>query len=169
MGRKLISMLFIFLAIAFLGGCADKKTESGKDKKMQVGEVSIQGEVFSVTSPFESMKEKLGEPENYQESKSCLYDGFDKTYQYSNLIITTYPSKGKEYISSITLLKNTKDLDYQSYVKLGESKKNLEKALQGKKYGTSPTCYQLEEEKVGFAFYLEGENVTKIEIYSITK
>ena len=61
MGRKLISMLFIFLAIAFLGGCADKKTESGKDKKMQVGEVSIQGEVFSVTSPFESMKEKLGE------------------------------------------------------------------------------------------------------------
>ncbi len=169
MKKKIISMLVIILAIVFMGGCGEKKTDSVKDQKMQIGEVKFQDLIFSVTSPFESVKEKLGEPLNYQESKSCLYDGFDKTYEYSNLIITTYPSKGKEYISSITLLNNTSELTYQSYVKLGASKNNLEEALHGKDFNTSPTCYQLEEEKIGFAFYLEGENVTKIEIYSITK
>lgn len=169
MRKKIISMLFVFLTVAVLGGCADKKNETDSDKNMKIGEVSVKGEVFSAGSSFEPIKEKLGEPENYEESKSCLYDGFDKTYQYSDLAITTYPSKGKEFISSITLLNDTKELTYRSYVKLGTSKKELEKALQGKKYGTSPTCYQLEEDKIGFAFYFEGENVSKIEIYSITK
>lgn len=166
---KVFLILFIFLSITFIGGCGEKKTESVKDQKMQIGEVSVQGVVFSVTSPFETIKEKLGEPVSYQESKSCLYAGLDKTYQYSNLIILTYPLKGKEYISSIALLKNAKEITYQSYVKLGDSMEELEEKLKGKNYDKSETCYQLEEGKLGFAFYLENETVIKIEIYSIAE
>ena len=65
MKKKIISMLVIILAIVFMGGCGEKKTDSVKDQKMQIGEVKFQDLIFSVTSPFESVKEKLGEPLNF--------------------------------------------------------------------------------------------------------
>jgi len=169
MRKKIIASLIFALAIALFSGCAEKKTTSTKDYKLQNGEVCINDIVFSIRTSFDKIKDDLGEPVKYQESKSCLYDGFDKIYQYSDLIISTYPLEKKEYISSIILLNENKTITYNCNVKIGDSMNDVKTKLKGKELITSSTCYQLEETDMGFAFYFEGETVSKIEIYSIAE
>lgn len=167
MRKKIIISLLLAMVITLFSGCAEKKTASSGEQNLKFGEIGINDVVFSVRTSFDKIKDALGEPVKYQESKSCLYDGFDKTYQYSDIIVSTYPLEGKEYISSITILNETKSISYNCNVKIGDSMDEAKAKLKGKELLTSSNCYQLEETDRGFAFYFEGESVSKIEIYSI--
>ena len=66
---------------------------------------------------FETVKSKLGEPSEYAENKSCLYDGYDKTYTYEDLLVITYPINGQEKIASITVLSEKPTVTYDYYQK----------------------------------------------------
>lgn len=169
MRKKIIVSLLFALVITLFSGCAEKKTASADERSLNFGEVCINDIVFSVRTSFDKVKNELGEPVKYQESKSCLYDGFDKTYQYSDITISTYPLEGKEYISSITILNETKAITYNCNVKIGDNMDEVNAKLKEKELITSSTCYQLEETDRGFAFYFEGDVVSKIEIYSIAE
>ncbi len=43
----------------------------------------------------------LGDPVNYAESESCLYQGLDKDYTYPGFKLRTYPEEGIDYVLNV--------------------------------------------------------------------
>lgn len=50
---------------------------------------------------------ELGEKYSYSEACSCLYNGNDKTFEYTGISIYTYPLDGKDLIDEIQLTDST--------------------------------------------------------------
>lgn len=81
-----------------------KKTEtvikegsfSKDDAVIQTGSVKIK-----VNDDFKNIKASLGEPEEEYSSPSCLYEGDDKTFIYSDMTIYTYPSGDKDKVLEV--------------------------------------------------------------------
>ena len=71
---------------------------------------------------------KAGEPEKKKVSKSCAYDGKDRTYQYKDFILYTYSKKddGSEYVNGITFLTN--QVVTKEGIRIGSSLEDVEKA-----------------------------------------
>lgn len=69
--------------------------------------------------------DKAGRPKAKSESKSCAYDGMDRTYTYKDFIVKTYSksAKGSEYINSIILL--TSNVSTKEGIKIGSSKNDV--------------------------------------------
>lgn len=69
--------------------------------------------------------QKAGRPKAKSESKSCAYDGMDRTYTYKDFIVKTYSnsSKGTEYINSIELL--TSKVSTKEGIQIGSSKNDV--------------------------------------------
>lgn len=69
--------------------------------------------------------DKAGRPKSKTESKSCAYDGMDRTYKYKDFIVKTYSKseKGSEYINSIVLL--TSKVSTKEGIKIGSSKNDV--------------------------------------------
>lgn len=69
--------------------------------------------------------EKAGRPKSKSESKSCAYDGMDRTYTYKDFVIKTYSKskKGKEYVNSIVL--KTSKVSTKEGIKIGSSKNDM--------------------------------------------
>jgi len=61
------------------------------------------GTVLSLNQNMAEVAKKLGEPTDYMESVSCMYDGMDKTWVYPSVIVKTYPKGEKDYIQSIEI------------------------------------------------------------------
>lgn len=78
-----------------------------------------------MNSKASKLLQKAGNPTKKTESKSCAYDGMDRTYTYSNMIIKTYSKsdKGAEYINSIELL--TSSVQTAEGIKVGSSKNDM--------------------------------------------
>lgn len=69
--------------------------------------------------------QKAGRPKSKSESKSCAYDGMDRTYTYRDFVVKTYSKSknGTEYINSIELL--TSKVSTKEGVKVGSSKNDV--------------------------------------------
>lgn len=69
--------------------------------------------------------EKAGTPKSKSESKSCAYDGMDRTYTYKDFIVKTYSKSknGAEYINSIVL--RTSKVSTKEGIKIGSSKNDV--------------------------------------------
>lgn len=73
----------------------------------------------------EKLLNKAGRPKSKSESKSCAYDGMDRTYTYKDFVVKTYSksAKGREYINSIVLL--TSKVSTKEGIKIGSSKNDV--------------------------------------------
>lgn len=69
--------------------------------------------------------DKAGRTKSKSESKSCAYDGMDRTYTYKDFVVKTYSksAKGSEYINSIVLL--TSKVSTKEGIKIGSSKNDV--------------------------------------------
>lgn len=62
-------------------------------------EVSYGGAVFAPNSDMAAVLDTLGEPAEYSEVISCMFEGgLDKTYTYQDFTIYTYPTETQELI-----------------------------------------------------------------------
>ncbi len=164
----------VFLITAFMGlmllGCGSGQNKaSDADSGTAVGAESVKtgNLVISLNDDMEDIKEELGEPVNYTENKSCLYDGYDKTYTYTDVEIITYPMNGKEYISSINIL--TDDAVSGSGIRIGSSAETVAEKYGEENLAMSDTYYIYETDGYGYSFYLEDGTVAAIEAYLLTE
>ena len=163
--RKKILLITMMLCLS-LSACANKdKAEGGKsDTESDVNQLMVTDGQVSVEldEDFESFKSELGEPKDYSENKSCLYDGYDKTYTYENLVIITYPINGKEKVASITVLSDA--VKHNLPISIGDSLDKIKSEYSEEKLDITDSCCIYENE-YGIAFYLEDDVVVEIEIY----
>ena len=101
--------------------------------------------------------DKAGRPKSKSESKSCAYDGMDRTYTYKDFVVKTYSKSknGTEYINSIVLL--TSKVSTKEGVKVGSSKNDVIDA-----YGRATA-------KFGMYTYTKGKCKLMIEMDSHDK
>ena len=130
-------------------------------------EVNVDGIVVSIGDSMDSIRDTLGEIVDYSESKSCLYNGYDKIYTYEDVVIITYPMEDGEYIASITV--SSKDVELGCGVSIGDTTEDIKASLGETNLIITQTCYMFEKDDFGIACYLEGDVVTEVEIYSIAE
>ncbi len=167
MKRGIITCISVILACLLLGGCGLGQADgtekgSGTDKigptSVKVGDLTV-----SLNDEMDGVKEALGEPLHYVENKSCLYDGYDKTYTYADVEIITYPMDGKEYISSVTVL--TDNAVSGSGISLGSSADAITERYGEENLITGQT-YIYETDTYGYSFFMDNDKkVTGIEVY----
>lgn len=83
------------------------------------------GATVYMNGKAKKLLKKAGRPKKKTESKSCAYEGKDRTYTFDNFIVKTYSNsdKGDEYVNSIVLL-NSK-VQTKEGVKVGSSKNDM--------------------------------------------
>lgn len=71
----------------------------------QEGEVLYNGVILTPNADFAALQADLGEPVNYSENISCMFEGgLDKTYEYEGMTVFTYPTAdGQELILSLEI------------------------------------------------------------------
>ena len=108
--------------------------------------------------------EALGEPSSYFESASCAFDGLDKTYNYSDFIITTYPIDDKDYVGGIELKSDM--VETKEGVALFETKADMIAAY-GENYvdENGMLVYYFDGNKANgkLCFIIEGDEIGYIE------
>lgn len=124
---------------------------------VKCGDIAIE-----LNGDFASVKDLLGEAISYSESKSCLYEGYDKTYTYEDVIIITYPIDGNEKIASITILSD--EVNHNIKASIGDTLEELKSYYGEDKMTITENCCIIEDEW-GIALYMKDNIVTEIEIY----
>jgi hypothetical protein len=96
--KKLLICIMAAVMI-FQMACGSEKGLAKNDLIFDAGEISI-----SLDSDIAPVLEVLGENYSFSEVPSCVYDGTDKIYSYSDLEIYTYPLNDKDLVDEIVLL-----------------------------------------------------------------
>ena len=161
--RKKILVLAIMLCLS-LSACGDKSEGAKNKTENNSNQLKVTYEAVDVIldDNFDSCKEELGEPIEYSENKSCLYNGYDKTYEYENLIVITYPINDKEKIASITIL--SEEVKHSLPIAIGDSLDDIKSEYGENNLDITDGCCMYEDE-YGIAFYMEDDEVVEIEIY----
>lgn len=101
--KKIIAVCVLVLMLFALSACAG----SGGNGKAAFGETdlifTLNGNEFALDSDVSGLLRELGDEYSLSEAPSCLYDGTDKTYEYEEISIYTYPLNGKDLIDEIQL------------------------------------------------------------------
>ena len=77
-------MILIALALLLLAGWG------GKEAAVSPA-LTVDGTTFTHESAVDEILTALGEDFTYYEAISCVYDGMDKTYDYGDVTVYTYP------------------------------------------------------------------------------
>lgn len=142
-----------------LFGCSGKTNND----VLKENEIQINDSVIALNEVMDEALEELDSNYELTESKSCLYDGYDKTYSFDDLVIVTYPSNNHDYISSIKIL--SEKINIFKDIHIGQSIDDLYRVM-GENYvvNESYLC-TYEYQDFGLAFYLENNQITQIELY----
>lgn len=89
----------LLVLILLLGLCAC----GGKNGAFSEADLSLTVEGTSVTakSSVEEILTALGDGYTYSEAISCVYEGMDKTYDYENVTLYTYPDGDADRLMEI--------------------------------------------------------------------
>lgn len=90
---------------------------------------ALDGQVFAPKSDVAPLLEALGDGYQYEEADSCVYEGYDKTFKYGDLIVYTNPDGDIDFINEITLV--TGRYATARGIAVGSSREDVEAA-----YGT---------------------------------
>ena len=154
-------LIFVLLACVLVG-CSSKE-----DIKLQATDVQINEQVISLDQNMSEVIEKIGTNYKLEESKSCMFDGNDKTYTYENFVINTYPNGNDDFVNSITLLNDTFKLSKD--VHIGDSIDKIKSIMNETTTLEDEQSCSYEYETYGITFYLEKQVVSEIELYLIQK
>ena len=166
--KKIFAVFFVMtIACLALFGCgSDVGETAGTNQTSSIGKTSVKVSelIISLNDEMESIRELLGEPLDYAESKSCMYDGYDKIYTYADVEIITYPMNEKEYISSINAL--TDNVLSGSDIQIGSSADAIVEKYGAENLIMSNVYYIYETDEYGYSFYVGDDSiVSSIEVY----
>ena len=112
-----------------------------------------------VDMPMSDVLAALGDADEYFESKSCAFDGLDKTYTYKHFEIITYPQNGVDYVSSIYLFDDVLTTKEGLYI---GSKKDSMESLYGTSYTQNGSEYIYAKGGMELRIILTDDKVTSI-------
>lgn len=147
--KKVISKVMVFVVVMVLSvtavcssTCSAASEYTFKYKKVTA----------KMNGKAKKLLKKAGKIEKKKVSKSCAYNGYDRTYLFKNFMVSTYSKskKGAEYINCIKL--RTSKVSTREGIKLGSSKNDVIKA-----YGQAKNNY-------GVYTYTKGKSKLQIEI-----
>jgi hypothetical protein len=128
----------------------------------------IEGKTYHILDEASGLIESLGEPIQFSEVPSTVYEGTDKTYEYADLIIYTITQDSKELIGRIDLV--TGKWQTSRGIKVGSSAYDLLHA-----YG-DPFSFEVDlvyvtddllgELSPGITFVMNDQVVTMISLYN---
>ena len=110
------------------------------------------GVTISMHSKAAKFLKEAGKPQKKKATKSCAYDGKDRTYQYKDFILYTYSNsdKGTEYVNGITF--RTDKVATKEGIKIGSTEEAMLKA-----YGDAKAKY-------GIYTYTKGKSKLQFEV-----
>lgn len=165
--KKIIVFLTLVLSWGLCGCQNGASSEDSENIILEQDSMRINGTVISLNDDMAGVLKALGEPITYSESKSCMYDGYDKVYSFDNLTIVTYPDGEKDYISSISSL--SAEVENALGIKVGDNKSKMSDVFDADKIDENDICCIYEFSDYGVCCYLEGDTISEIEIYIITE
>lgn len=159
---KKLSIIIAFVIVFFVG-CSKNNGLSKEDLFFKVDSESI-----ALNSDVNDLISLFGTEFDFSEAPSCVYEGTDKVYTYSDVEIYTYPSKEKNLIDEIVITSS----DYPTIrgIKVGDTVSELKKAY-GEDftddgsvvtYSTTPGDF----ETPSLYFIIESDKIVSIHYYS---
>ena len=167
--RVLAAVLMMVLSLGLIG-CGNNAADADNDTNKEAlknNQARIEGVVLTLDDSMDAVKDALGEPVDYSESKSCMYEGYDKVYTYADVKIITYPKDGGEYINSITILSDKAESGCG--VAIGDTSEAITNHYDEEEMVITKSCYMYEKDALGVAFYLDNDVVTEIELYIVAE
>lgn len=158
--KKWLCITFCIITLLLCTSCKKDKEPDAKAYSFRFENVEI-----SVGADVDPILGKLGSYNNYYESPSCYFTGYDKIYVYSGFELHTYPDGEKNYIYLIRLYDDT--VATEEGIRVGSSKAAVTEV-----YGTADTTtntsliYQCDG--MYMEFFLEKDAVVEIQ-YQHTK
>lgn len=121
---------------------------------------TAKGVTVAVDAEAGPITEQLGEPLSYFESKSCAFEGLDKSYTYSGFELDTYPKDDKDYVSAVVLTDDS--VATPEGVAIGDSLERVKEVYPGE---GEEVCGMLKYEKDGMTliFVIQEDEVVSIE------
>ena len=144
------------------GSTEESGNENLEETQVQVGEL-----VLGLEDEMSKILKQLGEAKDYEENKSCLYEGMDKTWIYDNITINTYPQGDKDYIDSINIM--GEGVGIKSGIEVGDKLSDLEEAYGDRISRESNSIYRLSGKDYGMDFFVNSDSITEIDIYRQTE
>ncbi len=126
--------------------------------------VSVKGITLSVDAPSAGLIKALGEPNAFEESPSCAFEGMDKIYSYSGFEVETYCKNGIDYIAAIQLTDDS--LTMEQGVTIGSSAEQV-KAAYGVPSSESEAALIYQSDGVKLQFLLRQGKVTNVQLTNV--
>lgn len=157
--KMLVMSVFVFLIFT---GCSNSPQELSQELSMS--DVRVNGQIISLDENIEDVVSLLGDYD-FQEYKSCLFEGNDKTFTFNDCIINTYPNGEKDLINSITVL--TKQSEIFKDIHIGDTIDDIYSALKKDNVKLDAEVCIYETDDYGIAFYLDNNQIEEIEVYLV--
>lgn len=157
---KKIAALLLALMLTGLCACGGSSFDQ-EDLSLTVGGVTVTAE-----TPVEDILAGLGDAYTYSEAISCVYEGMDKTYDYEDLSLYTYPDETGDCLMELYCVAG--DVKTAGGISLGASKADVEACYGGDYEAAGSTMiYELpvsQEENLPASLYfvLDNDVVTAI-------
>lgn len=117
--KKVIAIVLIAAVLCALCACGEASL-SEKDLSLTVSGVSA-----DTGADVAALLDAFGGDYAYSEAISCVYTGMDKTYEYPNCILYTYPDGDTDRLMELYC---TADVTTSRGITIGSSRKDVEKA-----------------------------------------
>ena len=118
---KRITALILSAAILCALLCACGKSAFTEDDIS----IRVNGETIDTHSSVSAILDAFGPDYSFSEAISCVYTGMDKTYQYPDLFLYTYPDGENDRLMEVYC---TADVETAKGIGLGASLKDIEAA-----------------------------------------
>ena len=153
-------MILLALALLLLAGCG------GKEAAVSPA-LTVDGTTFTHESAVDEILTALGEDFTYYEDISCVYDGMDKTYDYGDVTVYTYPDGDTDQLMELYCTGG--DVSAQG-ITIGSTKDEVVKTFgtgyteEGSVLSYSLKATEAQNAPASLYFELEDETVTAIAI-----
>ncbi len=121
------------------------------------------GVVVEMDADAAPIVEQLGEPDAYFEAPSCAFEGIDKIYTYGSFELDTYPTKDKDYVSTIILKDDI--ITTTEGIGIGESVDKMEEVY-GSGWVDEDGMAVYEKDGMKLCFIMEDDSIISVEYRS---
>ncbi len=169
MAKMLLLFLSLVLLLTALTACGSEGG-SGTSGSAPADALTLDGTVIKLGDDFGTVKKLLGEASDVKESKSCHYNGMDKTFTYDGITFVTYPDGETDRVSSFSIKQSSAGGHTYTAgcgIKPGDSAASVEEKYGKDKLKMNSICYIYEEGSYGIAFYLDNTNISEVEVYQL--
>lgn len=127
---RTISVLLVLAMLAAFAACgSDPKKEEPEDlagkpfnNELDMA-VVINGKKYPVRVDSKQILADLGDGYEYGETVSCVYEGYDKTYTYPDIVVSTVPDGDTDIIEMFTI--NGKSASTTRNITVGATKEEV--------------------------------------------